>query len=239
MKRVIKEAFLASLPVLAGYVTIGLAFGLLFCSNGLPGIWAVFSSVVVYAGSMQFVSVGVLSSGLGVWQVVFMTFAVNLRHIAYGIPLIEKFKNMSIIKKWYMAFSLSDETYALLVQDKVPQGIKAEEYFFAIALLNQAYWITGTLLGVLLGSALPFNMEGIEFAMTALFICIATEQWVTMPSRKPAIAGMGLSVLSLVLFGASSMLLPALFLIVTALFLLRPSLETAFSEKNVGGKVDE
>lgn len=220
---------MASIPVLMGYLAIGMAFGLVFYKNGYGAGWALLMSLVVYAGSMQFVAINILAGGLGALEVILMTLAVNLRHVVYGLSLIEKFRSMGA-KKPYMIFSLTDETYALLVQDKVPQGVKAENYFFAIALLNQLYWLVGTAIGALAGSLIRFDTTGIDFAMTALFICIATEQWLTFQSRIPAIVGAFATLGSLLLFGAENMLIPAMFIMLAALLLLRPKVEPRLSE---------
>jgi len=232
MGNTVKKAFTATIPVLAGYITIGFAFGVLFCTSGMPAGLAMLNSLVVFAGSMQFVSVGILTSGVGALQVVLMTLAVNLRHIAYGIPLLDTFNKMGL-KKWYMVFTLTDETYALLVQGNVPSDVNEEQYFFAIAALNHIYWLFGTALGAVAGGALPFNTAGIEFSMTALFICIVAEQWFSSTNKMPAIIGMGVSVGCLVLFGAKNMLIPALFIILAVLILCRQAIEKAFQAESI------
>lgn len=225
MQKTIKAAFVATVPVLVGYLTTGIAFGLLFCSSGFAAGWALLMSLVVYAGSMQFVAINILQAGMGALQVALMTLAVNLRHIVYGLSLIEKLKDIKGFKKWYMVFSLTDETYALLVDDNLPKEVDPAEYFFAIAVLNHLYWLVGTGIGAFVGNLISFNTTGIDFAMTAMFICIATEQWLSFPSRKPAVIGAIVTVLSLALFGAQNMLIPALFFIMVILLLFKPTLQ--------------
>lgn len=231
LQRTMKAAFVATVPVLVGYLTTGMAFGLLFCSSGFSAGWAMLMSLIVYAGSMQFVAINILQAGMSALQVALMTLAVNLRHVVYGLSLIEKLKDIKGFRKWYMVFSLTDETYALLVDDNIPKDVDPAQYFFVIALLNHVYWLVGTALGAGVGNVLQFNTTGIEFAMTAMFICIATEQWLSFPTRKPAIIGAVATVICLALFGAQNMLIPAMFCIVMALLFMKPTLQTALAEK--------
>ena len=149
---------------------------------------------------------------------------VNFRHLVYGLSMLEKFRGMGF-RKFYMIFSLTDETYALLSSAKAPEGVEEHDFFFTVALLDQSYWVLGSVIGSLLGSALGFDTTGVDFAMTALFLVIAVGQWKAAGSHLPALLGGAATLVSLLLVGAEDMLLPALAIIVIALTLLRPRLE--------------
>jgi 4-azaleucine resistance transporter AzlC len=223
--KALKAAFPYTVPVLLGYLFIGIAFGMLLEEKGFGWGWALLMSTLIYAGSMQFVTINLLSGGsLGLISVVLMTLMVNFRHLFYGLTMLERYKDMGK-KKPYAIFSLTDETFSLVCSIDAPAGIDQGWFFFFITLLNQLYWISGSLLGSLLGQMLTFNTQGIDFAMTALFIVIFVEQWQSSPNHLPAITGMLLSIVCLVIFGATSFILPAMLLIVTTLTVFKNKME--------------
>ncbi len=207
-----------------GYLAIGMAFGLMLQSIGYGVGWAVLMSAVIYAGSGQYLGVSLLAAGAPLTQVAFLTLMVNFRHLVYGLSMLEKFRGMGL-RKFYMIFSLTDETYALLSSAKAPEGVEEHDFFFLVALLDQSYWIAGSVLGAVLGAALGFDTTGVDFAMTALFLVIAVGQWKSAGSHLPALLGRAATLVSLLLVGAEDMLLPALGIIVAALTLLRPRLD--------------
>lgn len=204
-------AFHQTIPVLFGYLFLGTAYGILLQRSGFGVIWAFFTSLFIYAGSMQFVLVGFLSGGISFLSAAFTTLSVNSRQIFYGISFLEKFKEMGKSGP-YMIFSLTDETYSLLCGTKVPLDCNENRVFFLMSLLDQIYWITGSVLGALLGELITFDTSGIDFAMTALFVVIFTEQWLSAKSRFPAVVGLLCGGVSLAVLGPSNFLLPALFL---------------------------
>lgn len=223
-RKALKAAFPVTVPVLMGYLAIGMAFGFMLEAIGYNFIWAFFMSLTIYAGSGQYLGVTLLSTAAALSQVALLTFLINFRHMVYGLSMLEKFRGMGW-RKFYMIFSLTDETYALLASAKAPEGVEPRKFYFAVALLDQLYWIAGSVLGSVAGALLGINTEGIEFAMTALFIVIAVEQWKTYPRHLPAVLGAGCTLVCLWLVGAEHMLLPALFVIVGALLLLRSRLD--------------
>ncbi len=223
-------AFPVTVPVLMGYLAIGIAFGLMLQSAGYGVGWALLMSLTIYAGSGQYLGVSLLAADAPLGQVAFLTLMVNFRHLVYGLSLLEKFRGMGA-RKLYMIFSLTDETYALLSSARAPEGVDGHDFYFAVAMLDHSYWILGSVLGSLLGSALGFDTTGVDFAMTALFLVIAVGQWRAAGSHLPALLGGGATLASLALVGAEDMLLPALGVIVFALALLRPKLEPAAGEK--------
>lgn len=212
-------AFPATLPVMLGFIPLGIAFGLLMDAAGYNVFWSFFMSLFVYAGSAQFLGVELLASVASLGQVAVMTLILNFRHMVYGLSMLEKYRGMGK-RKLYMIFSLPDETYALLSSGQVPEDIEPHDYYFAVAVLNHIYWVTGSVIGGLLGAALSINTQGADFAMTALFVVIAVGQWEEAKSHLPALLGAGAAVLALVLFGPDRFLIPTLAVIVLALLAL-------------------
>jgi 4-azaleucine resistance transporter AzlC len=177
-----RRALAYSVPVLLGYIAIGVAFGLLLAGKGYPWRLALVMSLVMYAGAGQYLAVGLFAAGAGLWETLFMQMVVNARHIAYGLTMERRFRGAGALK-FYLIFALTDETFALL--SSMDQGDREESpgsrrerfrFMFYVALLNQAYWTAGSVLGALAGSFLPFNMEGIGFALSALFMVLMIEQ---------------------------------------------------------------
>lgn len=205
-----------TLPVLCGYLFLGIAFGLLLQQAGYNFIWSFLISTFVYAGSMQFVLLRFLGSGIGILSVVLMTLSVNSRHMFYGISFIDRFKKMG--KRYpYMVFSLSDETYSLLCGTSVPEGMDENKVVFLIALLDHIYWVLGSVMGSVLGTVIPFDMTGIDFSMTALFVVIFVEQWMSCKSHFPAIFGFVCGLICLIVFGPDQFILPSLIVCVLGL----------------------
>ena len=225
-RKTFAAAFPATVPVLMGYLAIGMAFGLMLQSIGYSAIWAFFMSLTIYAGSGQYLGVSLLATGAPLTQVAFLTLMINFRHLVYGLSLLEKFHGMGL-RKIYMMFSLTDETYALLSAAKVPEGIREHDYYLAVAMMDHSYWIAGSVIGALLGEALGFDTTGVDFAMTALFLVIAVGQWKAAGSHFPALLGGAATLISLLVVGAEDMLRPALGIMVAALTLLRPRLDEA------------
>ena len=223
-RKAIAAAFPVTVPVLMGYLAIGIAFGLMLQSIGYGPGWAALMSLLIYAGSGQYLGVSLLAMGAPLAQVALLTFIVNFRHLVYGLSLLEKVRGMGV-RKLYMMFSLTDETYALLSSAKVPEGVRAHDYYFWIALMDQSYWVLGSVLGAVAGQLLGLDTTGVDFAMTALFIVIAVDQWRAYPKHLPALLGGVATVVCLLLFGADNMLVPALAVIVLVLVLARPRLE--------------
>ena len=216
----IKQAFIKSIPVLAGYVVLGIGFGILMRNAGYGILWATSMSVFIFAGSMQYAGVGLLAGGASVLTTIVTTIMVNARHLFYSISMIDKYKDAGKYKP-YMIFALTDETYSLLCDGKVPDGVKPNLYRFLVSFFNQCYWIAGSIIGNLLGAVLPFSTAGIEFSMTALFVASFTEQWLKTKDHVPALTGLLCTLLCLLVFGRENFLIPAMLLITLVLTLLR------------------
>ena len=223
-RRMVKRAFLESVPVLAGYMVLGIGFGILLRGAGYGLAWALAMSVFMYAGSMQYVGVGLIAGGAGIVTTALTTFMVNARHLFYSISMVGKYRDAGPLKP-YLIFALTDETYSLLSDGKTPEGGDPDLYRFLVSAFNQSYWVCGCVLGNCLGPILPFSTKGIEFSMTALFVASFVEQWLTSADHIPALVGLGCTLLCLLLFGAQNFLIPAMLLITLLLLLLQKRLK--------------
>ena len=216
----LKKAFLATIPVMAGYLVLGTGFGILLESKGYGLLWSLAMSGFIYAGSMQYLAVDLLSGGAGLVTAALTTLMVNARHLFYGISMIDKYKGTGKCKP-YLVFALTDETYSLNCGE-LPAGIEdPSRYFFFVSLFNQCYWVLGSAMGSLLGTVLPFSTEGIDFSLTALFVTVFVEQWQSAKDHIPAITGVVSALLCLILFGTDNFLIPTMILITLALTVYR------------------
>lgn len=228
-KSAFRAAFLDTIPVMAGYVFLGFGFGILLCQSGYGVLWAFAMSLFIYAGSMQYLAVSLLTGGAGLLTAALTTFVVNARHLFYGISMVDAYKGAGR-KKPYMIFALTDETYSLVVQNQVPEGISRHGYCFLVSVFDHIYWVAGTVLGSLTGALLPINYEGIEFALTALFVTIFVEQWLSVKDHRPALIGVGSTLLCLLLFGKDVFLIPSMVIIALTLTILRKTGKEATHE---------
>ena len=231
-KNLIKTAFIKSLPVMAGYVVLAIGFGILMKEAGYGLFWSFLMSFTIYAGSMQYVAVSLLSSGASLISAALTTLMVNARHLFYGVSMIDKYKDAGK-KKPYLIFALTDETYSLLCGDDYPEGEDRHWYSFFVSLFNQCYWVIGSIIGSILGSLITFNTAGIDFSMTALFVTVFVEQWLTAKNHLPAIAGLFCSIACLMIFGPDSFLIPTMISITIVLSLCKNVMD------NEGGAKDE
>lgn len=226
----IRYAFKRSLPVMAGYLVLGMGFGILLEAKGYSVVWAFVMSVFIYAGSMQYVAVDLLAGGASLISAALMTLMVNARHLFYGISMIDRYKDMGA-KKPYLVFALTDETYSLVCSGDVPEGVDQKKYFFWVSLMNQSYWVIGSTAGALIGSLLVFNTAGIDFSMTALFIVVFVEQWKSAENHLSAVIGVTVSVICLLIFGPDSFLIPSMIAIAAVLTALRKILDKKEDEE--------
>lgn len=225
-KSTLKYAFIASLPVMAGYLVLGMGFGVLLQDKGYAWWWAALMSVTIYAGSMQYVAVDLLSGGATLIAAALMTVLVNIRHLFYGLTMLEKYNDTGW-RKPYLIFALTDETFSLVCAPELPEGIDRKNYYFYLSLMNQCYWIAGSIIGAAAGAALTFNSAGIDFAMTALFVVIFVEQWEKTKQHLPAVTGIAVTVVCRLLFGASGFLIPSMIGIMAMMFLAQGKLHPA------------
>lgn len=213
MKEAFKFAFPHTIPIMAGYIFLGIPFGLLAVSQGFSPLFAILMSVIIYSGAIQYAAIDVFLASFNPMNAIILTLMVGARHIFYGIAMLTKFSKLDS-KKYYTIFGLTDETFSVLVSIDVPENLSRDWVYFFITLLNQMYWVSGTVIGVLLGSMITINLEGIDFVLTALFITIFVDQWLNSSSKVPALVGILSGLLCLILFGANNFMIPAMVFIV-------------------------
>jgi len=221
MIKTAKQAFTATIPVLTGYMVLGFGFGIILKASGYGTFLAFVMSLIIYAGSMQYAAIGLLTGGASLITAALTTLMVNARHLFYGISMLEKYSSTGK-RKPYLIFALTDESYSLVCSDRkdVPPQQRNNYYFF-VSLFNQIYWVTGSVLGAVIGSLIKFNSEGIDFALTALFLTVFIEQWLTAKDHIPAIIGAGVSAVCLILLGSEKFLIPAMLVISLVLCLYK------------------
>ena len=210
MKKTARQAFVDTIPVLTGYLVLGFGFGIILKANGYGVFVAFLMSFFIYAGSMQYVAIGLLAGGASLVVLAFTTLMVKARHLFYGISMLEKYKKTGK-RKPYLIFTLTDETYSLVCNDdlRIPTEERNNYYFF-VSFFDHMYWVTGSVLGAVMGTIVKFNSEGIDFALTALFLTVFIEQWLSSKKHSPAIIGVVVSVICLILFGKDNFLIPTM-----------------------------
>lgn len=218
----LKKAFCTTVPVMTGYLVLGTGFGVLLRAKGYGVWWALAMSGFIYAGSMQYLAIDLLAGGASLVTAALTTLMVNARHLFYGISMVDRYRDMKQPFKTYAIFALTDETYSLVCQPASDLDAKEQHrYAFWVSLLNQGWWLLGTLIGSALGSVLPFDVTGVDFALTALFVTVFLEQWLSAKDHASALIGVGASLLCLLLFGPDGFLMPSMLLILLALTALR------------------
>ena len=226
----VKKAFLRSVPVMGGYIVLGIGFGILLHNAGYGVLWSAAMSLFIFAGSLQYVGVSLLAGGASVLSVFLTSFMVNARHLFYSISMLRTYRDAGKTKP-YLIFALTDETYTLLCDGDCPEGTDPELYRFLVSLFDHFYWVTGSILGSLLGEVLPFSTAGIEFCMTALFIASFTEQWLNSENHIPAVTGIVCTLGSLIVFGRQHFLIPTMLMITAVLILLKGKMEEKDQEQ--------
>ncbi|MBO5953158.1 MAG: AzlC family ABC transporter permease [Oscillospiraceae bacterium] len=217
---VLRTAFIDTVPVMTGYLFLGAGFGILMDQSGYGVGYAVLMSLFIYAGSAQYLLVSLLTSGASLLSTALATLLINARHLFYGISLVDTYQN-SGRKKPYLIFALTDETYSLVTQAKLPEGMNKTAYCFLVSLFDHGYWVVGTALGSLVGALLPISLSGISFVLTALFVTMFVEQWLSTKNHRPAIIGVMSTILCLLLFGRELFLIPSMTVIAVLLTVFR------------------
>lgn len=231
-RELFKNVIIKTLPVMAGYIVLGIGFGVLLSVNGYGLFWALVMSIFIFAGSAQYVGISLISGGASILTTALTILMVNARHLFYGISMINKYKGAGK-RKPYLIFALTDETYSLVYNGDYPEGVDKYRYWFLISLFNQIYWVTGSVIGSVVGSVLKFDSTGIDFSMTALFVTVFVEQWLSTREHRPALIGLAVSVLCLFIFGSDSFLIPSMVGITVLLFVFRKPLKR--SEEDSSG----
>ncbi len=213
-----------TVPIFFTYLFIGIAFGILMSDAGYSVLLTTASSLFIYAGSMQLVMVPMMASGASLLSLAVMAFFVNARHVFYGIGFIEKFRRMGW-RSPYMILALTDETYSVLCSVKYDEGLDQARASFLIALLNHSYWIFGSFVGACAGRFLQFDMRGIDFSATALFLVVVVNQWRQYRSRLPFLTAAVSALGFYLLLGKEYFLIPTLVSCLAGLLLLRKPVE--------------
>lgn len=211
----IAKALRDTFPVMAGYMVLGIGFGILLRAKGYGALWSLAMGLAIYSGTMQYVAIEMMSGGAALADTAMTAFLMGARHIFYGLTMSERYRNVHGLRKAYMIYALTDETYSLVCRSD------DEDYCFWVSLLDHSYWLAGGVTGALLGEVLPFDSRGIDFALTALFVSICTEQWLNTENHQPALTGLIGSVMCLIIFGAESFLIPSMMIITLVLLMLR------------------
>lgn len=205
-----------TIPVMVGYLFLGAAYGILMNVNGYGIGWTFAISVLVYAGSLQYLGVTMLAGLVHPLAALMMSLMLNARHLFYGISMLGRYGEVRRGKP-YLIFGLTDETFSVVCHDTAPKNLSQDKVYFWITLLDQCYWVLGSVLGAIAGSFITFDTTGLDFALTALFVVIFVDQWKQREGHVPAVIGVLASVVCLMLWGASSFIIPAMALILAIL----------------------
>lgn len=227
-REALKAAFPHTIPIMTGFLFLGTSYGIYMRVSGFPWYYPALMAMTIFAGSMEFVAVNLLLSPFNPLGALVLTLMVNARHLFYGLAMLEKYKNTGL-KKLYLIFGLCDETFSINCTIEPPKHVDRSWFMFFVTLLNQCYWVMGATLGGVFGSLIAFNAKGLDFVMTALLLVIFLENWLKERNHWSSLIGLAATALSLLVFGASSFIIPAMLLIIAVLTLLRAPLEGAVS----------
>lgn len=222
--KALKAAFPHTVPVLAGFLFLGTAYGIYMRVSGFSFLYPMLTALAVFGGSLEFVTVTMLLGTFAPLRTLLMALLIQARHLFYGIAMLGKFKGVGK-KKIYLIFGLCDETFSINCSAEIPDGVDRGWFMFFVTLLNHFYWVSGATLGGLVGSLLTFNTDGLNFVMTAMFVVIFLEQWMKEKQHITAVAGVVISAVCLVIFGADSFMIPTMACILLALTALRKPVE--------------
>lgn len=223
-KAALRAAFPYTIPILTGFLFLGVTYGVYMRSLGFSALYPIAMSLTVFAGSMEFVAGNLLLGAFDPLQALVLTLTINARHLFYGLSMLERYKGLGKIKP-YLIFGLCDETFSVNCSAQIPQGVDRGWFYFFVTALDQIYWVTGASLGALFGAMLPINTQGLDFVMTAMFVVIFLENWLKEDDHISSLLGLGLSLLCLAVFGAEAFIIPSMAAILAAFTLLRGRLD--------------
>ena len=230
---VCRKAFLAAfpytIPILTGFLFLGIAYGIYMNVSGFSPIYPILMSMAIFAGSMEFVTVDLLLGMFHPMSALMLALMVNARHLFYGISMLDKYKNVGK-KRWYLIFGMCDESFSINCTTEVPAGVDRGWFYFFVTLLNQCYWVCGAAIGGICGSLISFETEGLDFVMTALLVVIFLEQWMKEKDHTSGVIGIVLTVICLVVFGNKNFIIPSMLGILGVLTLMRGRLERRIGE---------
>lgn len=229
-KEALKAAFPYTVPIFAGFWFLALAYGILMNINGFSFVYPLFMSLLIYGGSLEFLTVTMLMSAFAPAATLILTLLVQARHLFYGIAMLDRFKGTGW-KKPYLIFGMCDETFSINFTAEIPEHTDRGWFMFFVTLLNQCYWVSGAAIGGLVGSLLNFNTKGLDFVMTAMFVTIFMNQWMKEEKKYTGLIGIGASAACLILFGADTFLIPAMLTILLLLTLFRKPIEQTYQNE--------
>lgn len=222
-RKAFQSAFPNTIPVLTGFLVLGIAYGVLMQTKGYSVVWSVLMSAIAFCGSMQFVAITLLTTVFNPVQAFLLSIMVNARHLFYGLSMLHKYEGMGKIR-YFLIYVLCDETFSISSSVEPPEGINRKYFYLTISLLDYLYWIIGTFLGGVLGNFIQFNTKGLDFVLTALFVVLFLEQWKSKENRIPAMIGIASTVIGLLIFGRGNLVIPSMIIILTALMAGRKKL---------------
>ena len=224
----IKAAFFAAfpntIPILAGFLFLGIAYGIYMNQSGFKFYYPMFMSFIIFAGSVEFATVSWLLGSFDPVNIFFLTLMINARHLFYGLSMLEKY-NIHGWKKLYLIYGMCDESFSINATVDVPKDIDKGLFMFFVTILNQIYWVAGATIGGIFGSFIPFDTKGLEFVMTALFVVIFLENWLKEKDHSASVIGLFISFICLMIFKGTNFIIPSMIIIITVLTLLRGRLE--------------
>lgn len=215
-KEALRAAFPATVPVMTGFLCLGLAYGVLMQSKGYGPLWSTLMSAVAFGGSMQFVAITLLTTAFDPLQALLLSVMVNARHMFYGLALLDQYRGLGKVRA-FLIYTLCDETFSLVSTLEPPQGVARQDFYLFVSLLDYLYWVAATAAGGFLGHLITFNTRGMDFALTALFVVLFLEQWKKRENRPAGVIGVGCAALSLAVFGAENLVIPAMALLLAVL----------------------
>lgn len=224
IQKAFKFAFPKTLPIFAGFWFLGMSYGILMRVKGFSFVYPLLMSMTIFGGSLEFIAVSMLLSTFAPLQTFLVALVIQLRHLFYGVSMLEKYKGTGW-KKPYLIFGMCDESFSINYSTEIPEDIDKGWFYFFVTLLNQIYWVTGATIGGLLGNLITFNTEGLSFVMTAMFVVIFLDRWLKEKQHISSVIGLGVSLLCLVIFGKDSFMIPTMICIVVMLTLFRKPIE--------------
>lgn len=205
----LKAAFPHTLPILAGFLFLGISYGIIMNINGFSFLYPFFMAIVIFGGSLEFVAASMLLGKFAPLETLMITLMIQLRHIFYGVSMLEKYQGCGKFKP-YLIYGMCDETFSVNYTADIPEGVEKGRFMFFVTLLNQIYWVSGALIGGIAGSYINFNTKGLDFVMTAMFVVIFIEQWQKEDCKIPGIIGVVATAVCLIIFGSTAFMLPSL-----------------------------
>lgn len=218
--RALKAAFPNTIPIMAGFFFIGITYGIYMRASGFPIIYPTIMSIIIFGGSLEFVAVEMLLSPFAPVSVFMMALLIQARHLFYGLSMLEKYKKTGF-KKLYLVYGLCDESFSINYTANIPEDVDKSWFYFFVTILNQSYWVIGATTGALIGSLFKFEIKGISFVMTAMFVVIFLDQWMKEKIHISAFIGIGASLICLLIFGPNSFMLPTMIVILAILAIFK------------------